>query len=352
MAEQRPLVLCDCPFFEEFQQLFDTHVRIVFVTEHVQKKIDEVQESDVLSTISAVAAQGEIAAVISHQHVAFGANIFEMLPKLKVVSNHGVGYGHIDAAYLRKRGIPLGYTPGAASGPTAELGAALILASARNVLPSVQRACAPDTVSFDPYWYGQRVAGATLGIVGLGDMGQALSRCMRGFDMDVLYWNRARKEPLEAALGVSWCAGGLNELLERSDFVVLCVASSPTTRGMIGAEQLAKMKRTATLVNIARGDIVVQEDLVQALHVGTIAAAALDVTTPEPLPRDHPLLHMHNVIVTSHIGSATKSDRRRMAEMCLENLLAGLQSLPLPHPVHQADAGNAVKRRADGGTVQ
>ena len=225
------------------------------------------------------------------------------------MSNHGVGYGHVDDGYLRGRGVPLGYTPGAASAPTGELGAGLILASARNIIPSVRRARDPSTTSFDPYWYGQRVSGTTLGIVGLGALGQSLAAVTRGFGMKVLYHSRTRKPALEAELGAAWCEGGLDELLRRSDFVALCVASGEETRGMIGARELGLMKRSATLVNLARGDLVVQDDLVAALQGGAIAAAALDVTTPEPLPRDHPLLHMENVIVTSHIGSATRTDR-------------------------------------------
>lgn len=338
--DSRPTVLCDCPFFPEFQALFDEKVRCVFATDVLGKGVDALTHADMAAF--AAAAEGEpggrgaVAAVVSHQHAPWGAEALGRLPSLRVVSNHGVGHGHIDAGHLRERGVPLGYTPGAASAPTGELGAGLILASARNIIPSVRRACNPATTSFDPYWYGRRVAGATLGIVGFGALGQSLATVTRGFGMTTLYHTRTRREVLEAQLGVAWCNGGLDELLQVSDFVALCVASTEETRGMIGARELGLMKRSATLVNIARGDIVVQDALVAALRDGTIGAAALDVTTPEPLPRDHPLLHMENVIVTSHIGSATREDRRRMAEMCLENLLAGLQGRPLPTPVGPA----------------
>lgn len=351
--DSRPWILCDCPFYPEFQELFDKHVRSVFITEVVNKGVDAVEPADVAAVISGAGAcegsparAGDFAAVVSHQHAPFRGAELELLPNLRVVSNHGVGYGHIDAEYLLKRGVPLGNTPGAASAPTAELGAALVLASARNLVASARRAADPRTTGFDPYWYGRRVTGATLGLVGFGQLAQQMAAKMRGFEMQVLYCNRTRRPELETELGVTWCAGGLEEVLRRSDFVVLCVASAPETRGMIGAEQLRAMKRTATLVNIARGDIVVQADLVEALRGGAIAGAALDVTAPEPLPRDHPLLHMDNVIVTTHIGSATKEDRRKMAEMCLENLLAGLEGRELPYAVHQ---GRGVKRKASEG---
>eukprot|EP00930_Biecheleria_cincta_P005243 TRINITY_DN106165_c0_g1_i1.p1 TRINITY_DN106165_c0_g1~~TRINITY_DN106165_c0_g1_i1.p1 ORF type:complete len:368 (-),score=51.16 TRINITY_DN106165_c0_g1_i1:112-1176(-) len=349
-------VLCDCPFFPEFQALFDAKVRCFFVTELLGKGVDELTKDDMAESVAALCKRGDIrlasdiVAVVSHQHAPLGPETFDLLPSLRVVSNHGVGYGHIDSAYLRKRGVPLGYTPGAASAPTGELGAGLILASARNIVASIQKARDPATTSFNPYWYGQRVAGTTLGIVGFGELGQSLAAVTRGFGMKALYYSRSRKKVREEELGVDWCEGGLDELLRLSDFVALCVSSSPETRGMIGARELALMKPSATLVNIARGDIVVQDALVAALQGGKIAAAALDVTTPEPLPRDHPLLHMENVIVTSHIGSATRTDRRRMAEMCLENLLAGLEGRELPTAVHQSGEHGA-KRKAPESTV-
>jgi len=303
----------------------------------LNKNVDEIQVADVLASLELLlVSASEITAVVSHQHLPFRSEVLSKLPNLVVVSNHGVGHGHIDSEYLKHVGVPVGYTPGAASAPTAELGVGLILASARNIVQSVLKARAPETTSFDPYWYGRGVTGSTLGIIGLGDMGVRLAECMRGFDTTTLYWGRRRKaSELEHRLGVHWCEGGLSELLRRSDFVVLCVASSEQTRGMMGVEEFRQMKSSAVLVNIARGDIIKQDDLVAALRSREIGGAALDVTSPEPLPRDHPLLHMENVIVTSHVGSATMEARRRMAEMCLANLMAGLEGGQLPHPVFE-----------------
>uniref|UniRef100_A0A7S1AKI4 Uncharacterized protein n=1 Tax=Noctiluca scintillans TaxID=2966 RepID=A0A7S1AKI4_NOCSC len=330
MTDTRALVLFDCPFLPEFQTLFQNHVRCVFLTELLSKDADEIVTADVQSVLANdISLRSECVAVVSVRHVPFGVEL-EVLSNLRVVSNHGVGYGHIDAAYLQNRGVSLGFTPQVPSSCTAELGAALILASARNIVTSVRRATSPDTTRFDPDMYGRRVAGATLGIIGFGAMGQALATYMRGFEMEMLYWSRTRKAT-ETVLRVCWC--GLDEVLSRSDFVVLCIASSPESRGMMGAEQFRKMKDSATLVNLSRGDIIIQDELVTALESGTIAGAALDVTSPEPLPRDHPLLRMENVLITPHSGSATKGDRRRMAEMCLQNLLAGLRGEALPFPV-------------------
>jgi glyoxylate reductase len=172
------------------------------------------------------------------------------------------------------------------------------------------------------------IHGATLGIVGLGRIGEQVARRARGFDMTVLYCNRNRKPAAEAALGVRHAP--LGELLAESDYVVLTVPLSDATRGLIGRAELARMKPTATLVNAARGAVVDVGAITEALAAGRIHAAALDVTDPEPLPRDHPILKLPNVIITPHLGSATVETRQRMTEVAIDNLLAGLEGRPRP----------------------
>jgi glyoxylate reductase len=168
--------------------------------------------------------------------------------------------------------------------------------------------------------------------VGLGRIGKQIARRARGFDMRILYHNRRRlPESDETAHAASYVA--FDELLEKSDYVVLSVPLTEATRGLIDAAALKKMKRTAALINIARGPVVDTAALTAALCDGTIAAAALDVTDPEPLPRDHPLLAVENVTILPHLGSATVQTRQKMAEISVANLLAGLEGRPLRHRV-------------------
>jgi glyoxylate reductase len=178
---------------------------------------------------------------------------------------------------------------------------------------------------------GREVHGATLGIVGLGRIGRQVARRASGFDMRVLYNNRRRREEVEVELSVEYC--DFQQLLAESDFVMLCVPLTPETKGLINAAALSLMKRTAVLINIARGAVVDTTALTDAMTKETICAAALDVTDPEPLSRDHPLLTMPNVLIVPHLGSATIQTRQRMAELSVKNLLAGLEGLPLERRV-------------------
>jgi glyoxylate reductase len=175
------------------------------------------------------------------------------------------------------------------------------------------------------------VHGSALGIIGMGNIGRQVAARARGFDMAVLYHNRRRDPQAEAELGASYAS--LPDLLRQADFVTLNVPLTGETRGMIGRAELALMKPTAFLINAARGAVVDHAALVEALEERRIAGAALDVTEPEPLPRDHPLLHMENVIVSPHLGSATRQTRLRMAELSAANLLAGLRGEALPSQV-------------------
>jgi glyoxylate reductase len=246
-----------------------------------------------------------------------------------------VGVDHIRLAEAANRGIPVGNTPGILDGATADMGFALLLAAARRLAEGDRYARSVEFTRYDPgYILGREVHASTLGVIGLGRIGRQVAKRARGFDMTVLYHNRRRDEAAEKSLGVRYAA--FDELLAAADFVMLCCPLTDETRGLINAAALSKMKPTAILVNIARGPIVDTAALTEALQQRRIYGAALDVTDPEPLPRDHPLLSLDNVTIVPHLGSATEQTRTKMAEISVENLLRGLAGQPLLHLVSAA----------------
>ncbi len=275
---------------------------------------------------------GRAEGLYTYGHMRTDGALMDRMPQLKVIGNFGVGVDHIDLAAARQRGIPVGNTPGVLDGATADQTFALLMAAARNLVVGDRYARSAAFTHYDPRMLvGQEVHGATIGIVGMGGIGRQVARRARGFDMTVLYHNRRRDAEAEAALGVAYAT--LPELLRRADFVTLNVPLTPETRGLIGRDELALMKPTAFLINAARGGVVDHQALTEALAHGRIAGAALDVTEPEPLPRDHPLLALDNVIIAPHLGSATRQTRQRMAELSVANLLAGLRGEELPSRV-------------------
>ena len=259
--------------------------------------------------------------------------LLDKAPRLRVVSNMAVGYDNIDVDACTRRGIPVGHTPGVLTDTTADLAFTLILAAARRLVEAVDYVREGKWITWSPNLFlGYDVYGATLGILGLGRIGAAVARRATGFGMRVLYHSRSRHEEVEAALGITYV--DFDTLLAESDILSIHTPLTPETYHLIGANELARMKPTAILVNTARGGVVDPEALYQALKQGTIAYAALDVTEPEPIPADHPLLSLPNCIVVPHIGSASHATRRRMAIMAAENLLAGLAGKPLPYCVN------------------
>ena len=255
-------------------------------------------------------------------------------PQLKVVSNYAVGFDNVDVPACTRRGIPVGNTPGVLTETTADLAFALLMAAARR-LPE------GDRYVRDGKWktwgpmllLGPDVHGATLGIVGFGRIGQALARRAAGFGITILYHDVQRADAaVEADFGAAFLP--LEELLARSDFVSLHVNLTPETRGLINDEKLGWMKPTAVLVNTSRGPVVDPRALHRALRDGVIFAAALDVTDPEPIPSDDPLLSLENCLVVPHIASASRATRGKMAEMAAANLLAGVRGDRLPTPVN------------------
>jgi len=250
--------------------------------------------------------------------------------RLRVISQYAVGVDNVDLEAATARSIPVGHTPGVLTKAVADMALALLMAAARRIPEGIEKVRAGEWRTWEPLGLlGADVWEATLGIAGMGRIGTAVARRARGFAMRVLYHDRVRKPELEAELGLEYAA--LDDLLTQADFVSLHCPLTPETHHLIGEQELRRMKPTAILINTARGPVVDTDALVRALREGWIAAAALDVTDPEPLPPDHPLLVLPNCIVVPHIASATVTARERMAVMAAENLLAGLRGERLPY---------------------
>ena len=249
------------------------------------------------------------------------AELIEAAPRLRAISNYAVGVDNVDLEAAAARGIPVGNTPDVLTDTTADLAVALMLGISRHLVEGDAYVRRGEWRTWETgLLLGHDLHGSTVGIAGFGRIGQAVGRRLAGFGCEILHTSRSGGVRLE-------------ELLERSDFVTLHSPLTAETRGLIDDEALARMKPTAYLVNTARGPIVDSEALGRALHSGGIAGAALDVTDPEPLPGDHPLLRAPNLLVLPHLGSATEATRARMADMAVDNLLAGLAGEQMPHSV-------------------
>ena len=258
------------------------------------------------------------------------AALMDAAPRLKVVSNYAVGFNNIDIPAATERGICVGNTPGVLTDATADMAFCLLIAASRRVVEGHQYTLAGKWKTWEPLGHlGQDLAGKTLGIVGMGRIGYAMAkRCYAGWDMKILYHDVYRSEKAEKDLGARQV--GFDTLLAESDFISVHTDLNEKTRHMFGGEQFKKMKRTAIFVNSARGPLVDQKALFEALKSKTIFAAGLDVTDPEPPVMDDPLLQLPNVVIAPHIASATVGTRNAMAEICANNLIAGLTGQKLP----------------------
>jgi lactate dehydrogenase-like 2-hydroxyacid dehydrogenase len=255
--------------------------------------------------------------------------LLEAAPRLRVVSQLAVGLDNIDVAACTEQGIPVGHTPDVLTDTTADTAVALLLASVRR-LPEGERLVREGKWE---RWSSDLLLGAdlhhsTVGIVGLGRIGSAIARRLQGFECRLLYTGPRRKTSSEATLGITYLP--LPELLKRSDHVILAAPLHAGTRHLIGGEELALMKKTSTLVNIARGPLIDMEALTAAISNGVIARAALDVTDPEPIPPDHALIRMDNCLIVPHLGSASQRTRNAMGQLAVDNLVAGLAGERLP----------------------
>ncbi|KAI9101125.1 glyoxylate reductase [Phlyctochytrium arcticum] len=250
-------------------------------------------------------------------------------PQLKVISTMSVGFDHIDLPACKARNIQVGYTPDVLTDATAELTVALLLATARRFGEALRAPKVGEWTSWSPTWMcGYQMAGKTVGFVGYGRIGQAVARRLSTFKLaNVLYSCPSPKQDLDQQTAATHVP--FSQLLTESDVVIVTCALNSDTKHLFNSSAFTKMKPTAIFINTARGQIVKQSDLVTALQNKTIAAAGLDVTDPEPLPQDHPLLQLDNALVLPHIGSATIETREAMADLAIENLVRGVRGEPL-----------------------
>ncbi|WP_417729919.1 2-hydroxyacid dehydrogenase [Rosistilla oblonga] len=257
-------------------------------------------------------------------------------PQLKVVSNFAVGYNNIDVAEAARRGIAVGNTPGVLTDATADIAVGLLLAAARRMREGIDNVTNQQWKTWEPMGFiGQDLVGKTIGIVGMGRIGAAVARRLHfGWGMSVVYTSRSDKPEIDSELNARRVE--FSQLLSDSDFVSIHTDLNPATEKLFNDSAFAQMKPTSVLINTARGGIVDQDALHQALQSGTIFSAGLDVTEPEPLPVSSPLRSLGNCVILPHIGSGTVASRDAMATIAADNLLAGLAGKPLPHRVDPA----------------
>lgn len=312
-----PLVIVTHPLPEDWLQNYVKQFDFVFGPAHQpglsKQLLDEHRNADaVLSLLCDRMGEAEIA----------------LFPNLKVIANLAVGYDNIDLTACRKRGVRVGNTPGVLTDATADLAMALLLASSREIIPAERDAREGRWQMWEPTgWLGESLSGKTLGIYGMGKIGQAVAQRAEAFGMTCIYHNR---KPVD---GIALEYVSFTKLLQRSDFISIHAPLNDQSRGRFDLAAFRTMKTGATIINTGRGPIIRTDDLVQALREDMIRAAALDVTDPEPLPLDHPLYTLKNCLIVPHIGSATTETRRRMTEMAMENICAALEGKPLPYEV-------------------
>lgn len=305
-----PKVLADFPLHQDVIELTDGKVAMVPWE----------------SSESSLAA--EIEAVYTFGHPRVDESLLAKLPKVRVISNYGVGVDHINLTDARNRNIPVGNTPNVLNGATADMAWTLLLATARRLVEGDHYARSSAFTKYDPgYMLGTEAHSQTIGIIGMGRIGQEIAKRAVGFDMKIVYHNRKRNEEAEKRFGASYLS--LDQLLQSADFVVLSCPLTAETVKLISTPQFELMKNSAILVNVARGPVVDTDALTKAIESGRIGGAGLDVTDPEPLPRNHPLLSRQEVVIAPHLGSATRQTRRKMAEISVENLLLGLSGKTL-----------------------
>ena len=263
-----------------------------------------------------------------------GPDVINKLPKLKVIAQYAVGYDNIDIPLATKRKIAVTNTPGVLTETTADLTWALLMAASRRIAEA-------DRYIRDKKWdvawgpellLGTDIFGATLGIVGMGRIGQSVARRASGFNMKILYYSRTRNESIENELDVKHV--DLHTLLRESDIVTLHIPLNSETHHLISKTEFELMKEDSILVNTSRGKVVDESALYNALKVGHIGSAGLDVFQEEPISKDSPLLDLHNIVISPHIGSASKNTRAIMSRMCAENLIAALDGNMPPNIVN------------------
>ncbi|CAI9534570.1 unnamed protein product, partial [Staurois parvus] len=254
-------------------------------------------------------------------------------PSLKVVSTMSVGYDHLSLDELKKTGIRVGFTPDVLTEAVAELTVALLLATSRRLIEAVDEARSGGWGTWKPLWMcGSGLTGSTVGVLGLGRIGEAIINRLKPFGIKkILYNDIVPRHELAAKISAEFVP--LLELAKQSDVLLVCCALTPDTHGICNKQLFSNMRSNAVFINTSRGAVVNQEDLYQALVTKQIAAAGLDVTVPEPLPTDHPLFKLKNCVILPHIASATVETRNAMAALAANNLLSGLKGDPMPKEV-------------------
>ena len=260
------------------------------------------------------------------------SDFIDQCPDLKVISNYAVGYNNIDVTHASKRGIFVGNTPEVLTDATSDIAFALLISVARRIKESSTELKSWKT--WEPMGYlGPRLKGKTLGIVGMGRIGQAMAqKCHFGWDMKIIYTANTRKINAENKMAAQKV--DFEVLLRESDFISVHCPLTPDTKHLFDIKAFAAMKNSAIFINTARGEVVVQDELIHAIEKGEIWGAGLDVTTPEPLPMDNRLHKLKNVVITPHIGSADFESRIAMSELCANNIIAGLKGEKLPAGVN------------------
>ena len=260
----------------------------------------------------------------------FDDELFKSANNLKVVGTRAVGYDNIDVESATRHGIAIGNTPGILHESCADFTFALILSLARKISYSNRKIINGDWKIFYQLPYlGTDVYGKTLGLIGLGTIGAAVAKRAQGFDMNVIYSSRTRKPHYEKEYSIEWIPD-MGDLLSRSDYVSIHVALTEETKNLIGFDEISKMKESSFLINTSRGGTVDQDALTKALEENMIAGAALDVTSPEPIDPNHPLVHMDNVVMTPHIASASSETYVRMSLMAADNIIKFFKNIDMP----------------------
>ena len=299
--------------------------------EDVQQEVDNA--FNVVTDETLEEHKSKVVAIFAVKHTITG-KFMESLPALRIISCCSVGYDHVDVQAAAKLGIRVGHTPFVLDDATADGAMTLLLGSARRIVEGDKIARDPSILAYPGNTFlGQEVSGSTIGIIGMGRIGTKIAKRALGFDMKVLYHNRRQKSNEEECAVHATYVPVLNELLEQSDFVVLIAPSTKETYRMIGREQFKVMKKTGIFINVARGALVDHDALVEALMNDEIAHAGLDVTDPEPLPRDHPLLTMTNVSFTPHSAATTFSTVRKGVQVTIANIVAGIKGKTLKYEI-------------------
>ncbi|MBP1155809.1 MULTISPECIES: D-glycerate dehydrogenase [unclassified Paenibacillus] len=292
-----------------------------YLQEHCEVDYRDVEEK--LSDAELIDGLEDAEGLMIYSRQKIHASILEHAPRLKVVSNIAVGYDNLDLKELTMRGIMGTNTPGVLTETTADLTFSILTAAARRIAEADHFVKSGQWEGWMPsLLLGKNIYGSTLGIIGMGRIGEAVARRAKGFDMNILYYNRSRKSEAEEMLGVAYSS--LDDLLQQSDYVVVLVPLSPSSTRLISEREFRMMKRDAIFVNVSRGPTVDEQALIHALQEGWIAGAALDVFEKEPVDKNNPLLQMPNVVTVPHIGSATLETRSEMAVKAAKNLIAGV----------------------------